>query len=83
MRKFELKHILCFFFILLFLPDLSAQITIPYKKEALKDSIQNQQDTDTAKMALPAVTEEKEDPYIEIKKSVLDSLLNPFYSFSN
>lgn len=82
MRKLELKHILCFFLILFFLPDLPAQITVTFKKEVLKDSIQNQQDADTTNIVSPAITEEKTDPYIEIKKSVLDSLLNPFYSSS-
>jgi len=81
-RKFELTHIICLFFFLLFLPDLSAQITVPFKKETLKDSIQNQKYADTTKIDSPAITEEKTDPYIEIKRSVLDSLLNPFYSFS-
>ncbi len=82
MRNLELNYFAFIFFLLFFIPDLRAQITVPFKKEVTKDSVQHRQAADTTKIpSLPsALDEEDSDPYIQIKRSVLDSLLNPFYS---
>lgn len=63
---------------------LNAQITTPYKTENLTDSIQTQKPLDSLRneyvMDLNMPDSLYIDPVITIRKSLLDSLLNPFYT---